>query len=156
MIGAAARQKQLARFKILKIFSRLELPRSRQDCAQNRASNLARGCEVAIERSAFLGGWLAAFGRATLLRSRRSSANPFKKLLGRFVVAPLCGGEGVFGGDELAAEGFGEDGLGESVDVAASQLVAGFEFVGDGEESVDAADDFLLLGERWKRHVQIG
>ena len=32
----------------------------------------------------------------------------------------------MFGGDELAAEGFGEDRLGESVEVPTSLFVAGF------------------------------
>jgi hypothetical protein len=48
ILRAGARQKQLAKFKILKIFVRLELPRFRQRIAQFRASNLARWSGVAI------------------------------------------------------------------------------------------------------------
>ncbi len=71
---------------------------------------------------------------------------------GGFVVAAFGGGEGVFGGDELAAKGLGEDRLSEAIDLPAGRLVAGFDLIGDGEEGVDAADDFLLFGERWNRH----
>jgi hypothetical protein len=48
ILGVTRAQNQLATFRILKIFLRLELPRSRQRIAQIRASNLARGCGVAI------------------------------------------------------------------------------------------------------------
>ena len=40
--------------------------------------------------------------------------------------------------------------MGEGVDAFAGGFHAGFEAVGEGEELVDAADDFLLFGEGWK------
>jgi len=60
MVCALARQKQLAKFKIVEIFLRLELPWSRQRIAQIQASNLARGCEVAFRRIEEWGGDLDA------------------------------------------------------------------------------------------------
>ena len=51
-------------------------------------------------------------------------------------------------GNEFAAEGFSEDGLGEFVHVRFGLFVAGFDLVSQGEEFVDSADDFFLFGER--------
>ena len=44
-------------------------------------------------------------------------ANAFEQHAGGFVVAAFAGGEGVFGGDEFASEGFGQQRLREAVDV---------------------------------------
>ena len=52
-------------------------------------------------------------------------------------------------GDEFAAEGFGEDGLRELVNVRFRLAVTRFERVGGFEECFDAADDFLLFG-KWR------
>jgi hypothetical protein len=50
MVCAAVRQKQLAKFRMAKIFLSLELPRSRQRIACFHASNLARVREVDIQQ----------------------------------------------------------------------------------------------------------
>ncbi len=50
-------------------------------------------------------------------------------------------------GDEVAAEGFGEEGGGELVHLGLGFGVAGFDLVGEGEEGFDTADDFVLFGE---------
>jgi hypothetical protein len=52
ILRALVAQKQLAKFRIVKIFLGLELPRSRQTFVQNGTSNLARGPELAIRSMA--------------------------------------------------------------------------------------------------------
>ena len=63
--------------------------------------------------------------------------DPLQQLCGGFVVGVL--------GDELPAEGLGEDGLGQLVHVGLGFLVALLDVVGDLEEGFDAADDFVLF-----------
>ena len=62
-----------------------------------------------------------------------------------FVVAVFAAGEFGFGGDEFAAEGFGEDGLGQLVHSSPGLFVAGFDGLGEGEEVVYPADDFVFF-----------
>jgi hypothetical protein len=61
ILRKARAQKQLAKFKMAKIFCALELPRLRQRIAQNGGLNLARGREVAI--------WLVEISPSAILRS---------------------------------------------------------------------------------------
>ena len=81
------------------------------------------------------GGTTAAlrFGR----RCRTRSADALEQHRGGLVVRVL--------GDQLAAEGLGEQGGRQALDLGAGGGVAGFEAVGVGEEGFDAADDFGLL-----------
>lgn len=65
-----------------------------------------------------------------------------------FVVAALAAGEFGFCGDELAAERFGEDGLREFVGALGGSFDVFFNFVGELEKDLDAADDFVLLFHR--------
>ncbi len=53
-------------------------------------------------------------------------------------------------GDQLAAEGLGEDGLGELVDKLFCLFVPRLDLIGLFEKRLDPADDFLLFGERGK------
>ena len=62
-----------------------------------------------------------------------------------FEVAAFGGGEFGFSRDKFAAEGFGEDGLGERIDAGAGLCDAGFEAVGEGEKLIYAAYDFGLF-----------
>ena len=55
----------------------------------------------------------------------------------RVVFAPLFG--------EFAAEGLGEDGLGEVIDPLQGVVDLGFDGIGVGEELVYATDDFRFL-----------
>ena len=82
------------------------------------------------------------------------ACDAFEQLGGGFVGAVFGAGEFGFGGNEFAAKGFGEDGLGEGVDAFAGGFHAGFDAVGEGEELVDAADDFFLFGDGWKRDLR--
>lgn len=52
-----------------------------------------------------------------------------------------------FGG-ELAAKGLGEDGLGQLIDAGLGVRDLLLDLIGEGEELVDAADDFSLLFKR--------
>ena len=63
--------------------------------------------------------------------------NPLQQLRSGFVVGVL--------GDELPAEGLGEDGLGQLVDVGFGFLVTLLDVVGDFKKGFDAADDFVLF-----------
>ena len=71
--------------------------------------------------------------------------DPGEQGLGRIVAADQVGVPFAPCGGELAAEGLGEDGLGEVIDPALGVLDTLFYFVGEGEELVDAADDFGLF-----------
>ena len=48
-------------------------------------------------------------------------------------------------GGEFAAEGLGQDRLGEMVDPGLGVLDPPFDLVGEGEELLDAANDFGLF-----------
>jgi hypothetical protein len=54
------------------------------------------------------------------------------------------------GGDEFAAEGFGEDRLGDLVGAGGGRGQACLDGVGELEQGVHAADDFVLFGEGQK------
>ena len=71
-----------------------------------------------------------------------------KQLRRGFVGAGFAGGEGVFGGDEFASEGFAEERLREAVDVRLSLRQPGLDLVREREQLFDATHDFLLLGQR--------
>lgn len=74
---------------------------------------------------------------------------------GGFVISPVTGGEGVFGGDEFASEGFGQERLREAIDVRLRLPQPGLDLVREREQLFDSTHDFLLLGQRgnwsWKR-----
>ncbi|KXJ32877.1 hypothetical protein AX284_10505 [Pseudomonas sp. HUK17] len=61
----------------------------------------------------------------------------FQQHAGRFVIRVL--------GHQFAAEGFGEDALGQTINAHLGGFDTGFELVGEGEELFDAADDFGLF-----------
>ena len=67
---------------------------------------------------------------------------------GGFVVAVLLLGEGVFGGDEFASEGFGQERLREAVDVRLRLPQPGLDLVRERKQLFDSTHDFLLLGQR--------
>lgn len=71
---------------------------------------------------------------------------------GGFVVSPVAGGEGVFGGDEFASEGFGQERLREAVDVRLRLPQPGLDLVREREQLFDSTHDFLLLGQRRNRY----
>ena len=73
---------------------------------------------------------------------------------GGFVGAVFAAGEFGFGGDEFAAEGFGEDGLGQLLGAGCGRRDPPLDRVGQLEQGLDAADDFVLLGERRQWHRQ--
>ena len=52
-------------------------------------------------------------------------------------------------GNELAAEGLGQQGWGEAIDDLAGGCEAGFELVGEGEEGFNAVNNFVLLFNTW-------
>jgi hypothetical protein len=77
---------------------------------------------------------------------------------GGFVGAVFAAGEFGFGGDQLAAEGFGQDRLRDLLNASCRCLDAGFDLVGEREQGLDAADDFLLFvngGDSNRRHPQV-
>ncbi|MCI0333149.1 MAG: hypothetical protein L0228_08000 [Planctomycetes bacterium] len=66
---------------------------------------------------------------------------------GGFVVAVFAAGELGLGGDQLASKGFLQDGLREPVGPRGGRRSAPLDRLGEFEEGVDAADDFVLFGE---------
>lgn len=77
----------------------------------------------------------AAFG---FWRGSALGLDALEQDAGRFVGRVL--------GHELAAEGLGQDALGQRIDASAGIGQASFELVGEGEEPFDAANNFRLLG----------
>jgi len=67
------------------------------------------------------------------------------------VVAALLAGEFGLGGDQFAAEGSGEDRLGQLVAPGRRRGDAAFDRVGKVEEGVDATNDLSLLSDRGDR-----
>ena len=56
-------------------------------------------------------------------------------------------------GHQLAAKGLGKYGLGELVNMRLGRVVAFLDLVCDFKEGFDAADDFLLLDQRWQHKL---
>lgn len=57
--------------------------------------------------------------------------------------------------NELAAEGFGKNGLGEFLNVRRRLGVARLDLVGQREQARHSAHDFLLLGEWWQTDYNV-
>ena len=69
------------------------------------------------------------------------------QLLGILALPSLDSCQLGFRRDEFAAESFGEDGLRQFVGSGRGGGDAAFDVVGQLEQGIDAADDFVLLGE---------
>lgn len=57
---------------------------------------------------------------------------------------------------EFTAEGLGEQRRGELFDLSTGDSIACLQPVSKGEKGFDAADDFVLFGERGERKFHIG
>src|ERR1039457_2087027 len=85
--------------------------------------------------------WRRQYGN----RERPAYSN--KQFLGGLEGAPLEFGQFGLGGNQFAAEGFGEDGLGEVFDAGPCPEVAGFGLLRGCQQSLHSANDFPLLPE---------
>ncbi|HLJ15976.1 MAG TPA: hypothetical protein VKV15_15870 [Bryobacteraceae bacterium] len=79
----------------------------------------------------------------------------FKQGRCRFVVATLAAGKFCFGGNELATERLGDDGLGELVGAFRCCLYSLFDFVSEFEKDFDAAGDFASLFQTGKWNLEL-
>lgn len=77
--------------------------------------------------------------------SLASGADSVKKGGGRFVVAPVAAGEFGFGRNEFAAEGLGQDRLGDFVRAFRRGFDSFLYRVSELEEGFDTPDDFVLF-----------
>ena len=94
---------------------------------------------------------MLASGPAASGPSRSSDANPLEQCGRGLVAAAFTARELGFGGYQLAAEGFREDGLRELVGTSRRGRDAGVDGVSKFEESTDAANDLELLGQGRQR-----
>ncbi len=72
-----------------------------------------------------------------------------------FVIPALSRSEGVFGGDEFASEGFGQERLREAVDVRLRLPQPDLDLVREREQLFDSTHDFLLHGQRGEWDAEI-